>query len=64
MILQLYIFLDISKLKMLSFDAAGSHVKANHRLNLSFVKDNHTVGKKWPEMVVKVPVISCHYFGT
>ena len=24
-----------------------------NRLNLIFVKDKHTVGEKWPEMVVK-----------
>ena len=34
----------------------------NDRLNLSFVKDNHIFGEKWPDMVVKWPYISCHIF--
>ena len=34
----------------------------NDRLNLSFVKDKHTVGKKWPELVVKRPFILSFLF--
>ena len=35
----------------------------NDRLNLSFVKDVHTISKKWPKMVVKRPFISCNFLG-
>ena len=34
----------------------------NDRLNLSFVKDEHTNGKKWPEMVVTRSFIKGHSF--
>ena len=34
----------------------------NDRLNLSFVKDNHVGGKKWPGMVVTWPFISIFHF--
>ena len=33
----------------------------NDRLYLSFVKDKYIVGKKWPDMVVKRPFISCYF---
>ena len=32
----------------------------NDRLNLIFVKVNNTVGKKWPDMVLKCSFISCY----
>ena len=35
----------------------------NDRLNLSFVKDKHVVGKKWPGMVVTWPFISSYFLG-
>ena len=34
----------------------------NDRLNLSFVKDNRTEGKKWPEMFVQQPFMSHFHF--
>ena len=34
----------------------------NDHLNLSFVKDDHTNGKIWPEMVVKRPFMSQFHF--
>ena len=34
----------------------------NDPLNLSVVKDEHTNGKKWPEMVVKRPFMSQFHF--
>ena len=34
----------------------------NDCLNLSFVKDEHTYGKKWPEMVVQRSYIKGHSF--
>ena len=34
----------------------------NDRLYLSFVKDKYIVGKKWSEIVIKWPFISCHFF--
>ena len=33
-------------------------VPQNDRLDLSFVKDQHTAGKKWPDMVVKWPFVN------
>ena len=34
----------------------------NDPLNFSVVKDEHTNGKKWPEMVVKRPFMSQFHF--
>ena len=31
-------------------------------MNLNFVKDEHTYGKKWPEMVVTLSFISIFHF--
>ena len=36
----------------------------NDRLNLSFVKEVHVIGKKWPEMVVKLTFIILFHFRT
>ena len=33
----------------------------NDRMNLSFVKDNHVVSKKRPDVVVKWPFIRCYF---
>ena len=35
----------------------------NDRLNLSFVKDKHVVGEKWPDMVVTWPFIRYYFLG-
>ena len=34
----------------------------NDRLNLSFVKDKHTEGKKWPEMFIQQPLVTHFHF--
>ena len=35
----------------------------NDHLNLNFVKDEHVVGKKRPDMVINFPFISCYFLG-
>ena len=37
------------------------YLSRNDCLNFSFVKDKHIVGKKWPDIVVKWPFISCYF---
>ena len=63
---QAWINKDFNQHLVVTFDSINNfthQAPQNDRLNLSFVKDIHSVAKKWPQIVEKWPFLKLKFSG-